>query len=295
MVGPRARPRFEPPLDGCVEIGWRLAREHWGQGYATEAARAWLAHGFAALGLPEIVAFTVPANLPLAGGDAPARDAPRSGAATSCIRHMPEGHPLRPHVLVRGWHKPPPRSRSGRPHGRRKGMRVIVYGVGAIGGAWRPGWRSPGREVVGIARGAQLEAIRADGLLLRNPDRAARAASPASATRREIDFRADDAVLLTMKTQDTAARAGSAAGGGGRRPADLLRPEQRRQRAARAPPLPQRARRDGDDAGDLPGPGRGGGLRDAASTASSRSGAIRPAPTPTTRGWRRRSASVPVG
>ncbi len=41
-----------------VEIGWRLARAHWGQGYATEAGRAWLDHGFTVLGLEEIVAFT---------------------------------------------------------------------------------------------------------------------------------------------------------------------------------------------------------------------------------------------
>lgn len=45
-------------LGPCVEVGWRLAREHWGRGYATEAARAWLDHGFGALGLAEIVAFT---------------------------------------------------------------------------------------------------------------------------------------------------------------------------------------------------------------------------------------------
>ena len=34
------------PFCPCVEIGWRLPREHWGQGYATEAAAAWLDHGF---------------------------------------------------------------------------------------------------------------------------------------------------------------------------------------------------------------------------------------------------------
>ena len=61
MVG-LARVRFAP-LAGAVEVGWRLARAHWGKGYATEAARAWLGHGFGTLGLAEIVAFTVPANL----------------------------------------------------------------------------------------------------------------------------------------------------------------------------------------------------------------------------------------
>jgi RimJ/RimL family protein N-acetyltransferase len=47
----------------AVEIAWRLARAHWGRGYATEAARATLDYGFAKLGLAEIVAVTVPANL----------------------------------------------------------------------------------------------------------------------------------------------------------------------------------------------------------------------------------------
>jgi RimJ/RimL family protein N-acetyltransferase len=47
---------------GMVEVGWRLAREHWGHGYATEAARAALEYGFTDVGLAEIVSFTVPQN-----------------------------------------------------------------------------------------------------------------------------------------------------------------------------------------------------------------------------------------
>lgn len=50
------------PVDG-VEIGWRLARSAWGRGYATEAARAVLGHGFDTLGLPEILAITTAGNL----------------------------------------------------------------------------------------------------------------------------------------------------------------------------------------------------------------------------------------
>src|SRR5262245_30747563 len=46
-----------------VELAWRLARPAWGHGYATEAARAALEHGFAVLGLPEIVAVTMARNL----------------------------------------------------------------------------------------------------------------------------------------------------------------------------------------------------------------------------------------
>ncbi|MBV9946999.1 MAG: GNAT family N-acetyltransferase, partial [Myxococcales bacterium] len=48
-------PRFEAPFTPCVEIGWRLAAEHWGHGYATEAARAATEFGFGAAGLREIV------------------------------------------------------------------------------------------------------------------------------------------------------------------------------------------------------------------------------------------------
>ncbi len=58
-----SRPRFEAHFTPCVEIGWRLASEYWGQGYATEAARAVLAYAFDVLKLEEIVSFTVPANV----------------------------------------------------------------------------------------------------------------------------------------------------------------------------------------------------------------------------------------
>ncbi|UUX48446.1 GNAT family N-acetyltransferase [Nisaea acidiphila] len=55
-------PRFEAPFMPAVEIGWRLAEEHWGYGFATEAARRALDFGFTDLDLKEIVSFTVPAN-----------------------------------------------------------------------------------------------------------------------------------------------------------------------------------------------------------------------------------------
>jgi RimJ/RimL family protein N-acetyltransferase len=41
-----------------VEVAWRLAHEHWGHGYATEAATAWLDHGFDTLGFPKIISIT---------------------------------------------------------------------------------------------------------------------------------------------------------------------------------------------------------------------------------------------
>lgn len=89
-----------PRLDGAVEVGWRLARAHWRQGYATEAARAWLAWGFRALGLAEIVAITVPANR---RSQAVMRRLGMEEVAEGGFEHpaMPAGSPLRPHLLFR--------------------------------------------------------------------------------------------------------------------------------------------------------------------------------------------------
>ena len=95
-----SRPSFEAHFTPAVEVGWRLARHAWGQGFATEAARAALAFGFGTLGLEEIVSFTVPAN-----------DRSRAVMERIGMHHdqaddfdhpkLPEGHPLRRHVLYR--------------------------------------------------------------------------------------------------------------------------------------------------------------------------------------------------
>ena len=53
----------KPPIEGEVEIGWRLARPFWGQGHALEAAKASLGWGWANLDVPRIMASTVPANI----------------------------------------------------------------------------------------------------------------------------------------------------------------------------------------------------------------------------------------
>ena len=53
---------FDAHFTPAVEVGWRLARPHWGKGYATEAARAALTFGFNELGLTEIVSFTTEGN-----------------------------------------------------------------------------------------------------------------------------------------------------------------------------------------------------------------------------------------
>ncbi len=95
-----SRPSFDAPFMPALEIGWRLAREAWGQGYATEAALAAVAFGFDTLGLDEIVSFTVPANarsravmdrLGMTHDPQDDFDHPR----------LPVGHPLRRHVLYR--------------------------------------------------------------------------------------------------------------------------------------------------------------------------------------------------
>ena len=59
-----AHPSFSAAFTPCVEIGWRLAAEHQGQGFATEAARACLRHAFEDLGWEEVVSLTWEGNLP---------------------------------------------------------------------------------------------------------------------------------------------------------------------------------------------------------------------------------------
>lgn len=95
-----ARPSFQAPFTPCVEVGWRLARAHWGQGYATEAARAAIRDGFDRLGLDEIVAFTVPGNT---RSRAVMERLGMTRSAADDFDHpmLPEGHPLRRHVLYR--------------------------------------------------------------------------------------------------------------------------------------------------------------------------------------------------
>ncbi len=59
-----AEVNFESHFTPAIEIGWRLDSQHFNKGYATEAAREVLRFAFEELNLKEIVAFTVPANLP---------------------------------------------------------------------------------------------------------------------------------------------------------------------------------------------------------------------------------------
>lgn len=91
---------FDVPFTPAVEIGWRLARAHWGQGVATEAARAVLDYAFGPLDLDEIVSFTSTTNLrsqhvmqKIGMHHDPADDFDHPG--------LPEGNYLRRHVLYR--------------------------------------------------------------------------------------------------------------------------------------------------------------------------------------------------
>jgi RimJ/RimL family protein N-acetyltransferase len=92
-------PSFDAHFTPCTEIGWRLAFDAWGRGYATEAARLALAYGFAVAGLAEIVSFTAASNsrsmavmqrIGMSRDPADDFDHPRLS-----------GHPLQRHVLYR--------------------------------------------------------------------------------------------------------------------------------------------------------------------------------------------------
>jgi len=91
---------YETPFTPCVEIGWRLAYDYWGRGYAPEAAAACLQDGFERLELEEIVSFTATINLRsrrvmekigMTRDESGDFDHPR----------VPDGHPLQRHVLYR--------------------------------------------------------------------------------------------------------------------------------------------------------------------------------------------------
>jgi len=92
-------PRFESHFTPCVEIGWRLAREAWGHGYATEAARVALAFGFAVLNLAEIVAFTAVGNA--RSRRVMERIGMSHNPADDFDHPQLPGHPLQRHVLYR--------------------------------------------------------------------------------------------------------------------------------------------------------------------------------------------------
>ena len=103
------KPEIELPFTPCVEIGWRLSKKNWSNGYATEAARAALGFSFKTLQLDEVVSFTYLKNT-------------KSKAVMKRLAmvdtkqnfehpNIPMGHPLREHVLYKiskaQWEKIP--------------------------------------------------------------------------------------------------------------------------------------------------------------------------------------------
>jgi RimJ/RimL family protein N-acetyltransferase len=93
-------PAFEAHFTPCVEIGWRLAREFWGSGYATEGANAVLRLAFMSLELSEVVSFTAALNVRSRGV------MERLGMVRNTkddFDHpmLSPTDPLRPHVLYR--------------------------------------------------------------------------------------------------------------------------------------------------------------------------------------------------
>jgi RimJ/RimL family protein N-acetyltransferase len=92
--------RFAAPFTPAIEVGWRLSADHWGHGYATEAAQVAVTDGFRRLGLTEIVSFTAAINHR-------SRRVMEKIAMTQDPREdfdhpaIPDGDPLQRHVLYR--------------------------------------------------------------------------------------------------------------------------------------------------------------------------------------------------
>jgi len=83
-------------------------------------------------------------------------------------------------------------------------MTFIIYGVGAIGGTIAGRLAHSGQPVAGIARGTQLAALRANGLLLRTPGGDIRASFPVAADPADLAIGPGDVIILAIKGQDTA-------------------------------------------------------------------------------------------
>jgi 2-dehydropantoate 2-reductase len=84
-------------------------------------------------------------------------------------------------------------------------VRYVLYGAGAIGGTIGARLAQTGHEVVFIARGRHLDAIRSEGLRLVTPDEDVRVRVRAVGSPAELDFGAEDVVILAVKSQDTSA------------------------------------------------------------------------------------------
>jgi RimJ/RimL family protein N-acetyltransferase len=93
-------PSLKAAFTPCIEIGWRLSADHWGQGLATEGAQSMVRHAFEVKRIEDLVSFTTSCNLrsrrvmeKLGMGWNPKEDFDHP--------NLPAGHPLRRHVLYR--------------------------------------------------------------------------------------------------------------------------------------------------------------------------------------------------
>jgi RimJ/RimL family protein N-acetyltransferase len=93
-------PAFQAHFTPCIGIDWRLSRVSWGHGYATEAAKECLRFAFEQLRPPEVVSFTVPANV---RSRAVMQRLGMTHDARDDFDHpqLPAQHPLQRHVLYR--------------------------------------------------------------------------------------------------------------------------------------------------------------------------------------------------
>lgn len=91
---------FQAPFSPNIELGYRIAYNFWGKGYASEGAKAALEYGFKQIGLGEIVAFTSVLNQ---RSQCVMRRIGMYHDSKSDFDHpkLPEKHPLRKHVLYR--------------------------------------------------------------------------------------------------------------------------------------------------------------------------------------------------
>jgi len=94
-------------------------------------------------------------------------------------------------------------------------MRIVVFGAGAVGGVIAGRLFEHGTDVVAIARGAHFHAVRDHGLRLVDPDRNVTLRVPVVDDPASIDWRPDDVVLVTTKTQDSAGALAALAGAAG--------------------------------------------------------------------------------
>lgn len=86
------------PIYGEWEVGWRLARHAWGQGYASEAGAFALDLGFRVMGLPRLLAYTARTNIP---SEKVMQRLGMVRRADMDFEHpaVPEGSPVRPHIV----------------------------------------------------------------------------------------------------------------------------------------------------------------------------------------------------